>query len=263
MQSGRDLSAVQGFALQKPRSHACALQSTYSGPPRLVVFGGNGFVGSRVCQEGLKTGLAVASVNRSGAPKLDEPWVREVEWVRADVFQPEVWRSQLQGGVGVVSCLGAFGSNDFMLKINGEANVTVIREASAAGVPRCAFISAHDYGWPDFVLSGYFKGKRNAELAMAETYGENGVSLRPGFIYGTRRVSGVGVPLGVIGFPLDKLLQNVPTKRLAGIPLAGAAFVPPTNVQAVAKAAVAAATDPSVPSGIMDVWAIHEYSHQL
>ena len=58
------------------------LQSTYSGPPRLVVFGGNGFVGSRVCQEGLKTGLAVASVNRSGAPKLDEPWVREVEWVR-------------------------------------------------------------------------------------------------------------------------------------------------------------------------------------
>lgn len=82
MQSGRDLSAVQGFALQKPRSHACALQSTYSGPPRLVVFGGNGFVGSRVCQEGLKTGLAVASVNRSGAPKLDEPWVREVEWVR-------------------------------------------------------------------------------------------------------------------------------------------------------------------------------------
>ena len=162
----------------------------------------------------------------------------------------------------------------------------------------------------DFVLSGYFKGKRNAELAMAETYGENGVSLRPGFIYGTRRVSGVGVPLGAIGeagscagpvwclpsnkvwvwqeiacptcklpqaaslsfvptgcscagFPLDKLLQNVPTKRLAGVPLAGAAFVPPVSVQAVAKAAVAAATDPSVPSGVMDVWAIHEYSHQL
>ena len=30
-------------------------------------------------------------------------------------------------------------------------------------------------------------------------YGENGVCLRPGFIYGTRRVSGVGVPLGAIG----------------------------------------------------------------
>ena len=65
------------------------------------------------------------------------------------------------------------------------------------------------------------------------------------------------------GFPLDKLLQNVPTKRLAGLPLAGTAFVPPVSVQAVAKAAVAATTDPSVPSGVMDVWAIHEYGHQL
>lgn len=40
--------------------------------------------------------------------------------VQADVFQPEVWRSQLQGGVGVVSCLGAFGSNDFMLKVSAS-----------------------------------------------------------------------------------------------------------------------------------------------
>lgn len=43
------------------------------------------------------------------------------------------------------------------------------------------------------------------------------------------------------------------------MPLAGAAFVPPTSVQAVAKAAVAAATDPAVPGGIMDVWQIKEY----
>ena len=47
----------------------------------------------------------------------------EVIWstcVQADVFQPDAWRSQLQGGVGVVSCLGAFGSNDFMLKVGAE-----------------------------------------------------------------------------------------------------------------------------------------------
>ena len=33
----------------------------------------------------------------------------------------------------------------------------------------------------------------------------------------------------------------------------------PVSVQAVAKAAVAGATDPSVPSGIMDVWALKKY----
>lgn len=36
----------------------------------------------------------------------------------------------------------------------------------------------------------------------------------------------------------------------------GAGFVPPVSVKAVAKAAVAAATDPAVPAGIMDVWTI-------
>lgn len=58
--------------------------------PALVVFGGNGFVGSRVCQEALKTGLAVISVNRSGAPKQGGAWVNEVQWVKVrlqHVFQ--------------------------------------------------------------------------------------------------------------------------------------------------------------------------------
>ena len=37
--------------------------------------------------------------------------------LQADAFEPEQWRDQLQGAVGVVSCLGGFGSNDFMLKV--------------------------------------------------------------------------------------------------------------------------------------------------
>ena len=35
-----------------------------------------------------------------------------------------------------------------LLQICGEANVGVIREAVRAGVPRCAFISVHDYNFP-------------------------------------------------------------------------------------------------------------------
>lgn len=34
------------------------------------------------------------------------------------------------------------------VQICGEANVSVIREAAQAGVPRCAFVSAHDYKFP-------------------------------------------------------------------------------------------------------------------
>lgn len=34
------------------------------------------------------------------------------------------------------------------MQVCGEANVGVIREAAQAGVPRCAFISVHDYNLP-------------------------------------------------------------------------------------------------------------------
>jgi uncharacterized protein YbjT (DUF2867 family) len=58
------------------------MQEVFTGIPKLVVFGGNGFVGSRVCEEALKTGLAVVSVNRSGPPKQLTSWSKEVDWVR-------------------------------------------------------------------------------------------------------------------------------------------------------------------------------------
>ena len=121
------------------------------GPPKILVFGGNGFVGSRVCEEAVKTGLGVVSINRSGPPKLNADWVSKVEWVRvssmhlwgpcclrlplsgpacacspsdalpcaaqADVFDTAAWRGQLSSSIGVISCLGAFGSNAFMQKV--------------------------------------------------------------------------------------------------------------------------------------------------
>jgi hypothetical protein len=39
----------------------------------------------------------------------------------------------------------------------------------------------------------------------------------------------------------------------------GAGFIPPVPVEQVAKVAVAAATDPSVPGGIIDDWKIAEW----
>ena len=54
--------------------------------PKLLVFGGGGYVGSHVCQEALNTGLQIVSINRSGRPKGSEPWKDEVEWVSVRIF---------------------------------------------------------------------------------------------------------------------------------------------------------------------------------
>jgi hypothetical protein len=54
-------------------------------------------------------------------------------------------------------------------------------------------------------------------------------------------------------------LKLAPTRWLSGIPIVGAAFVPPVSVESVGKAAAAAALDLSVPAGVMDVWQIANY----
>lgn len=86
------------------------------------------------------------------------------------------------------------------------------------------------------------------------------VILRPGFIYGNRRVGSMEVPLGVIGSPLEMLLQHA--KPLTQIPLVGPLLTPPVNVTAVAKVAVRAAIDPVFPPGIVDVHGLQRYSQQ-
>lgn len=49
------------------------------------------------------------------------------------------------------------------------------------------------------MLPGYFNGKRDAEKKLLGSFPTGGVALRPGFIYGTRQVGSVGIPLQAIG----------------------------------------------------------------
>lgn len=76
----------------------------------------------------------------------------------------------------------------------------------------------------------------------------------------TRRVisHNLTLPLGMAFQPLEMLLSSAP-KSLADMPLIGGLFIPPVDVRAVARAAVAAATDPSVAPGVMDLAAIKQY----
>lgn len=43
---------------------------------------------------------------------------------------------RLEGALAVVSCVGGFGNQEQMLRINGEANVSAIKTAQKAGVSR-------------------------------------------------------------------------------------------------------------------------------
>nr|XP_048331784.1 uncharacterized protein At1g32220, chloroplastic isoform X2 [Ziziphus jujuba var. spinosa] len=197
---------------------------------------------------------------RSGRSSKHDPWANNVTWHQGNLLSPGSWEDALTGVTAVISCVGGFGSNSYMYKINGTANINAIRAASDKGVKRFVYISAADFGVANYILQGYYDGKRAAEAELLIKYPYGGVILRPGFIYGTRNVGSVKLPLGVIGSPLEMVLQH--TRPLNQLPFVGPLFTPPVNVTAVAKVAVRAATDPVFPPGVIDIYGIQRYSQQ-
>eukprot|EP01031_Cornospumella_fuschlensis_P032730 gene32730-39568_t len=218
---------------------------------RLIVFGGNGYVGQAMIREALQTHHAhVISVNRSGPPSnftVPQQSHGRVDWISGDAYDGASYREVLQGCDGAISCIGAFGSNQMMEKVNGDTNIQAIRECFRAGIPRFVYVSTVENNLPAFLLHGYFNGKRRAEEAVRESYPQSGVILRPGFIYGNRGVrlpivGNVAVPLGVVGKPLEMLFSTQPFNLArSSVPGMQAILAPPVAVETLARTAVSAA----------------------
>ncbi|XP_044945885.1 uncharacterized protein At1g32220, chloroplastic [Hordeum vulgare subsp. vulgare] len=229
-------------------------------PDKLLVLGGSGFVGSHVCKEALERGFVVSSLNRSGKPSISESWADKVIWNQGNLLEPASLEDSMDGVSAVVSCVGGFGSNSQMFKLNGTANINAIRAAAEKGIKRFVYVSAADFGLVNYLLQGYYEGKRAAEAELLSKFTYGGVILRPGFIHGTRRVGSMNIPLGLVGSPMQMVLQNA--KPLTRLPLVGPMLTPPVSAASVAKVAVRAATDPVFPPGIVDVYGIMRYSEQ-
>lgn len=85
---------------------------------KLVVFGGNGFLGKRICQQAVLNGIQVIGLSRSGkSPKPvnrnDSHWIKEVSWQSADIFNPDSYVNHLKNGSpDVVHSIGILLENE-------------------------------------------------------------------------------------------------------------------------------------------------------
>jgi nucleoside-diphosphate-sugar epimerase len=205
-------------------------------------------------------------VSSGKPPGLRAAWASSVDYVSADVFDAAALANALAGAAAVVSCIGGFGSNDAMRRINGDANAAAVAAARSAGVPRFVFVSVHRYNLPDLITGaiGYFEGKRAAERAVLASYDTAGAILQPGFIFGDRLVGATTLPLGAVGAPLERALASAREgplggvlRALAALPASDVLLAPPVDVDAVAAAALrCAAAGPDgaeAASGVFDI----------
>jgi hypothetical protein len=88
---------------------------------RIVIFGGNGYVGQGVVMQAIKKGIDITSISRSGKPKkFHEPQSASghVQWAKGDIMNPSSYQDILKDATAVVSCVGAFGTNEVSQSYN-------------------------------------------------------------------------------------------------------------------------------------------------
>jgi len=201
-------------------------------------------VGSRVVELLRTAGHDVFSVSKSGGGSGG---------VAIDLLGPDsadALKNALTGCDAVVSCVGVIGGDDDANRLgNGDANVVAVNAASAAGVKRFVYVSVasivSEVVGGAGVLTGYFDGKKTADVAVTESFGEkNSLIVKPSFIYGgdtfgitpprvTKQYGDILVK--VLG---SRLVKSIAAKMPGPIKLT---LAEPISVEDVAKACAAGA----------------------
>ena len=240
------------------------------------MLGGNGYVGQNICRAALDSGkFSVASLSRSGRPTNPGPCLAsnaemmdKVEWLEGDIFDSQRRDETFEGVDVIVSTIGAFGSNNFMERVCGDATVEAVDTAVKHKVSRFGFVSSAQVGGsmkfpPSFPLYGYFKGKEKAESAIQEAFPDAHAILRPGFVYGPRMAGAIGpLPLHLIGVPVSFISTQLgPVSSLIqSIPFVGTECGSMVPVHALSKAMVRGVSVEPSKGLILSASEIRKYS---
>jgi NAD(P)-dependent dehydrogenase (short-subunit alcohol dehydrogenase family) len=101
----------------------------------IVVFGGTGLLGRRICQAALASGHTVTSVSGSGRPPAviaTQPWVQQVQWAKGDVFKPHTYEHLLKDAHTVVHSIGILLENsNYKSVVRGDTGDGVLGVVSS------------------------------------------------------------------------------------------------------------------------------------
>lgn len=98
---------------------------------RIVVCGGNGFLGTRICKVAVTRGWDVTSISRSGEPTWSSvtssptvpSWSTSVSWQKADILKPASYKSYLKDADAVVHSMGILLEADYKGVLTGKESI--------------------------------------------------------------------------------------------------------------------------------------------
>jgi len=198
---------------------ALAPEVLAAGGKKIVVFGGSGFVGSRVTDLLVKEGYSVTSVSRSSAGQQAANVQRQigakpvgVTYVQLDASTGDLSADGLLAVAdAVISCAGVAPTGNNPLDGNGKVNVRIAEAASKAGAPRFVYISVSSYlsdGPGNLIFGDYLKGKKQAERAVLKEFSsKKGLIIRPASIEGAGKPFGPPGPPWVRGVSVDDVAK--------------------------------------------------------
>ena len=229
---------------------------------KLLVLGGTGFVGSKVCELALEAGYDVVSVSRRGTPPGGAVGaLANVEWRAGDATRPETAQDVLAepGFVGCVHAVGmllACGSGskpapgatyDDITRVTAsyaaDAAATTLPRGANDAPPPFVFVSAAEARWdfraPVDWLEDYLRAKRAVERKLEDMNAAKTLRaswLRPSLVYTMDKPAALPA---VAAFALGNAV---------GIPFVDR----PVTVDVLARAAIRALDDDSRASGALD-----------
>ncbi|MDX1540217.1 MAG: complex I NDUFA9 subunit family protein [Geminicoccaceae bacterium] len=146
----------------------------------VTVFGGSGFVGSRIVKRLIEEGARVRVAVRH--PERVEV-AEEIEAVRADVWDAATVEPALRGADAVVNVVGHYveTGNATFEAIHGQGARNVAVAATEAGVPRLVHVSG--LGADPKSPSAYVRARATGERLVSEAFPAVTI-LRPSVIFG-------------------------------------------------------------------------------
>ncbi|CAK7241797.1 MAG: hypothetical protein STHCBS139747_003268 [Sporothrix thermara] len=196
-----------------------------SAAKKLVVCGGNGFLGSRICKFGVQRGWEVTSISRSGEPRWEAvsesrtapTWARRVAWERADIFEPETYAPLLRGANYAVHSLGILLEADYKGILSGQDSpLAGLRKILGAGATAPSTPAS-----PKNKHLTYEAMNRDSAILAAKAAAEGGVDA---FAYISASSGAPGLPARYLSTKRDaeeQLAAAAAAKPAAGVPPLG------------------------------------------